>query len=197
MVWIYFSVQDSITLLFIHCVYNSLHPLIQDSQSTPSFLLATTSLFSVSLSLFLLCHTSDFICKWYNMISVFQQNKWAETRKRHTDALRPPKLCPPLASHHFPHLVLSSSSRRQWRQVPDGGDCTSEVSQQEEHRERWALMMRGGCWGGQAGSMAASSSLLSVSPSWQFCLGLSLLPSLLLPNELPEHKFCFRHHPRG
>ena len=54
--WIYFSVLYSRTLLFIHSMYNHLHLLTPTSDSTPSLTpspLATTSLFSMSVSLFL------------------------------------------------------------------------------------------------------------------------------------------------
>ena len=54
--WTQFLVLYSRTLLFLHCIYNRLHLLIPTSHSIPPpnpSLLATTSLFSVSLSLFL------------------------------------------------------------------------------------------------------------------------------------------------
>ena len=55
--WMYFHVLYSRTL-FIHPVYNSLHLLIPNSQSIPPSplpVLATTSLFSMSVTLFLFC----------------------------------------------------------------------------------------------------------------------------------------------
>ena len=77
---IQFPVLYSRTLLFIHPIYNSLPLLIPDSQSfppTPSSPLATTSLFSMSVSLFLfcrqvhLCHISDSTYKCYYMVFIF------------------------------------------------------------------------------------------------------------------------------
>ena len=59
--WIYSPVQYSRTLLCIHSMYNSLHLLIPKSQSIPLHPhppLATTSLFSMSLSLFLFLNCS-------------------------------------------------------------------------------------------------------------------------------------------
>ena len=64
------------TLLFIHPIYNSLHLLNPNSQSFP-FPLATTSLFSMSVSQFLdhryvhLCHLLDSTYKWYHLVFVF------------------------------------------------------------------------------------------------------------------------------
>ena len=56
--WIYSPVLYSRTLLFIHPIYTSLPLLIPNSQSfppPPSSPLATTTLFSMSVSLFLFC----------------------------------------------------------------------------------------------------------------------------------------------
>ena len=67
--------QDLVGYPTNKALYNSLHLLTPASQS---FLcnpfLATTSLFSMSVSLFLfhryvhLCHSSDFTYKWYHMV---------------------------------------------------------------------------------------------------------------------------------
>ena len=67
--------------MFTHPIYTSLHMLIPDSQSfppLPPFLLGSpTSLFSMSVSLFLfhkyvhLCHILDSTYKWYLMVFVF------------------------------------------------------------------------------------------------------------------------------
>ena len=71
--WIPFPVLYSRTLLFIQPVYKSLPLLTPNSQCIPALLsspLATTSLFSVSGSLFLfcryvhLCHILDSTYKW-------------------------------------------------------------------------------------------------------------------------------------
>ena len=67
------------TLLFIHLISNSLHLLIPNSQSipTPPPAMATTSLFSRSVSLFLfhryvhLCHILDSTDNWYYRVFVF------------------------------------------------------------------------------------------------------------------------------
>ena len=67
------------TLLFIHIISNSLHLLIPNSQSipTPPPAMATTSLFSRSVSLFLfhryvhLCHILDSTDNWYYSVFVF------------------------------------------------------------------------------------------------------------------------------
>ena len=67
------------TLLFAHPIYNSLHLLIPNYQSflPPPSSLATTSLFSMSVSQFLfcryvhLCHILDSTYKWYHMVLIF------------------------------------------------------------------------------------------------------------------------------
>ena len=78
--WIQFPVLYSRALLFIHALHNSLHLLTPNSQSIPlppPSSLATTSLFSMSVSLFLfrgyvhLCRILDSTYKWYNMVFVF------------------------------------------------------------------------------------------------------------------------------
>ena len=75
-----FPVLYSRTLLFIPPIYNSLHLLMPHSQPfplPPPSSLATTSLFSMSVSLLLfhrqvhLCHTLDSTCKWQHMVFVF------------------------------------------------------------------------------------------------------------------------------
>ena len=57
--WVWFPVLYSRTLLLIHSICNSLHLLIPNSKSippvSPSSPLATTSLFSMSVNLFLFC----------------------------------------------------------------------------------------------------------------------------------------------
>ena len=79
--WLYIvpcSVQQD--LLLIHSEWNNLHLPTPNSPSIPLPLpspWATTSLFSVSASLFLfcrrvhLCHSLDFTYKWYHMVFVF------------------------------------------------------------------------------------------------------------------------------
>ena len=75
--WIQFPVLYRWTL-FIHAICNTLHLLIPNSQSIPSYIpppLATTSLFSVSVGLFRrlmhLCHILDPTYKCYRIVSVF------------------------------------------------------------------------------------------------------------------------------
>ena len=66
--------------LVTHSTYNSLHLLTPDSHSIPPlpfFPLATVSLFSMSMTLFLfyslilLCYSLDSTCMWYHMVFVF------------------------------------------------------------------------------------------------------------------------------
>ena len=79
------AVLHSRALLSIHPVYDSLHLLMLQMlasaklllQPCPSSHLATTSLFFMSVSLFLfcryvhLCPVLDSTCKWYHMVFVF------------------------------------------------------------------------------------------------------------------------------
>ena len=77
--WIEFPVVCIRTLLFIHPIYNRLHLLVQNSQPfspLPLICLGTTSLFSVSVPMFLfhrytdLCHILDSTCKWHHKVFV-------------------------------------------------------------------------------------------------------------------------------
>ena len=80
------------TLMFIHSMGNSLHLLIPSSQPIPPLLfpLATTGLFSTSLSQFLfhrrvhLRHSSDPTYEGYRMVSVFlRKEQWMKVCALH------------------------------------------------------------------------------------------------------------------